>query len=392
MPKKDFNKEALELHMLNGGKLEIKSKVPLNDRDDLSRAYSPGVAEISRVIGEDKDLAKILTLKKNTIAIVSDGSSILGLGNLGASAAIPVMEGKAIILKEFANVDAFPICIESQDTKEIINIIKNIAPVFGGINLEDISAPKCFEIEEILRKELDIPVMHDDQWGAATASLTALINSMKLLEKEGKIIKKEDFKIVFSGVGSAGIATARLFLDFGFTNLYFIDSKGLITEERKDLTKEKIELLDKSKADLSEYNMDDNLEKVLKNKDMFVGLSKPDVLNKKMIESMNIKPIIFALANPTPEIMPEEAKDAGAFIIATGRSDYPNQINNSLIFPGFWKGILAAIENKTYNGVDNNIFIKIAKALADHVKDLNTENILPNMFDRKVVEIVAKNV
>lgn len=383
----NFGEESVDLHKKLGGKLELKSKVDLNNRENLSKAYTPGVAAVSLVVAEDEKLAKSLTLKKNTVAIVSDGSSVLGFGNIGASAAIPVMEGKAAILKEFAGVDAFPICLTSQDTEEIIKIIKNISPVFGGINLEDISAPKCFEIEERLRRELDIPVMHDDQWGAATVTLTGVINSFKLLEKENK----KDLKIVLSGVGAAGVATARLLLDYGFTNIFFMDSKGLITKDRNDLTKEKLELLEKSTADYLENSAGDNLEKVISKKDVFIGLSKPGVLTGEMIKTMNDKPVVFALANPFPEIMPSFAKEAGAYIVATGRSDFPNQINNSLLFPGFWKGVLKASNEGNYKGVNNETFLKIAETLANKVKDLNPENILPSMFDEGIVEAIVES-
>ena len=383
----NFGEESIALHKDLGGKLELKSKVDLNNRKNLSKAYTPGVAAVSLAISNDKNLAKSLSLKKNTVAIISDGSSVLGLGNIGASAAIPVMEGKAAILKEFAGVDAFPICIESQDTEEIIKTIKNISPVFGGINLEDISAPKCFEIEERLRAELDIPVMHDDQWGAATVALTGVINSFKLLKKESK----KDLSIVLSGVGAAGVATARLLTDYGFTNIFFMDSKGLITKDRNDLTKEKLELIEKSTADYSENNAGDNLEKVIEKKDMFIGLSKPGVLTGEMIKTMNDKPVIFALANPFPEIMPNLAKEAGAYIVATGRSDFPNQINNSLLFPGFWKGVLKANNGGNYKGVKNDTFIKIAEILADKVEDLNPEKILPSMFDEGIVENIVES-
>lgn len=400
--KHDYYKEALELHKNFGGKLDIISKVDLKNRDDLSRAYSPGVGEVCREIARDEDLAKVYTLKKNTIAIVSDGSAILGLGNLGAKAAIPVMEGKAAILKTFAGVDAFPICIDSQDAEEIIKTVKNIAPVFGGVNLEDISGPKCFEIEERLRKELSIPVMHDDQWGAATVALAGLINSLKFAGKN-----KQDVKVVISGVGAAGVATARLLIEWGVKNILFIDSKGLVHKNRTDLTKEKIELLNVTNdIDIDNFNaVLANISLNLKEKygkefsldlasalcgaDVFIGLSKPNTVVPEMIKGMNEKPIIFALANPTPEIMPELAKEAGAFIVATGRSDYPNQLNNSLVFPGFWRGVLDAQFKNTYKGIDNHIFVKIAENLANHAKNMSTENILPDMFDKEVVRVVS---
>ncbi|MDQ5957362.1 MAG: hypothetical protein QG614_337 [Patescibacteria group bacterium] len=384
--KKNYNELSLDMHRELGGKLEIKSKVRLENKEDLSKAYTPGVAGVCLAISEDKSLDKVYTIKKNTIAVVSDGSAILGLGNLGASAAIPVMEGKAAILKEFAGVDAFPICIDSQDTEEIIKTIKNIAPVFGGINLEDISSPKCFEIEERLRNELSIPVMHDDQWGAATVTLTALINSLLLAEKN-----KEDVKVVLSGVGAAGVATGRMLLAYGIKNLILVDSKGVINNKRKEnneLNKEKIELLDKSNI----QDLTGELKDAIVGADVFIGLSKPDVLTKDMVRSMNQKPIIFALANPNPEISPAEAKEAGAFIIGTGRSDYPNQINNSLVFPGFWKGMLQSQNNGTYKKIDIDTFIRISDNLAKNTKDLSVDNILPSMFDKDVVKIVEDSV
>ncbi len=405
MQNHDYNTEALELHKKCGGKLETHSKVKLENRDDLSRAYSPGVAEVCKEIYEagEKNENKIMglekasldyTLKRNTVAIISDGSAILGIGNLGAYASIPVMEGKAAILKEFANVDAFPICLQTQDTEEIINIIKNISPVFGGINLEDIAAPKCFEIEERLRKELSIPVMHDDQWGAATVALTALINSLKIVNKN-----KDEIKVVLSGVGAAGVATARLLISYGIKNIIFVDSVGIINKQRvvegelsgKILNKEKLELL----KNTNDHNLSGDLSEAIKNSDVFIGLSKPDVLTSDMVKAMNTDPIIFALANPSPEISVEEARAAGARIVATGRSDYPNQINNSLVFPGFWRGVLDAQYAGNYKGIDNNVFIKIAKDLAEYtessVEGISENRILPDMFDKKVVDIVASS-
>lgn len=405
----DYNKEALELHKKFGGKLETVSRFKLENREDLSRAYTPGVAHVCREIFEEgkrseaKNEAKILglekasreyTLKRNTIAIISDGSAILGLGNLGAYASIPVMEGKAAILKEFAGVDAFPICIESQDAEEIIKTIKNIAPVFGGVNLEDIAAPKCFEIEERLRKELSIPVMHDDQWGAATVSLTACINSLKIVGKN-----PENVKVVLSGVGAAGVATARLLISYGIKNIIFVDSVGIINKQRvvegelsgKRLNKEKLELLENT----NKHNLSGDLSVAVQSSDIFIGLSKPGVLTGDMVKTMNTDPIIFALANPSPEIMPDDARAAGARIIATGRSDYPNQINNSLVFPGFWRGVLDAQYAGNYNGIDNNVFIKIAKDLAEYTENsiggINENRILPDMFDKKVIDIVASS-
>ena len=376
---KDVYKKSLALHKEHHGKLETKSKLTLDSKEILSLAYTPGVAEVSREIARDPSLAREYTLKRNTIAIVSDGSAILGLGNLGALAAIPVMEGKAVIFKEFAGVDAFPICLETQDTEEIIKAVKQIAPVFGGINLEDISAPRCFEIEERLRQELSIPVMHDDQWGAATVTLAGLINSLKLVNKT-----KENIRVVISGIGAAGVATARLLLVYGITNILYIDSKGIIYDGRADLTKEKKELLRGSTA----VSFEGNLADAVKDSDVFIGLSKPGVLTEEMVRSMKEHPIIFALANPTPEIMPDLAREAGAYVVATGRSDFPNQLNNSLVFPGAFKGILEA--NIPQFKIE--MFSAIAEALALYVTDPTPEKILPTMFDKGVVRLVSETI
>ncbi len=375
----DYNKEAMELHALHHGKIETKVKVPMENRDDLSRAYTPGIAEISREIGRDPSLAREYTIKRNTVAIVSDGSAILGLGNLGALAAIPVMEGKAAILKSFAGVDAFPICLDTQDTEEIIKAVKQIAPVFGAVNLEDIQAPKCFEIEERLRKELSIPVMHDDQWGTATVVLAGIINALKVTGREGK-----DIKIVVNGVGAAGVSTSRLLLAYGFLNILFCDSKGIIHAGRADLTKEKQELLKASVANASEGQLAD----AVKDADIFVGVSKAGALTSEMVATMRKDPIVFALANPIPEIMPDVAREAGVAVIATGRSDFPNQLNNSLIFPGLFKGALA----KGIKQFEITTFTKAALALAGHVKNPDQENILPTMFDKELVDVIASTV
>lgn len=371
--------QSLKLHKKHNGKLEVIGKVPLKNKKDLSLAYTPGVAGVCLAIAKNPKLTREYTIKNNSVAIVSDGSAILGLGNLGALAAIPVMEGKAVIFKNFGKVDAFPICLDTQNTEEIIKAVKQIAPVFGGINLEDISAPRCFEIEERLRKELGIPVMHDDQWGAATVCLAALINALKLAK-----IKKENVKVVIAGVGAAGVATGRLLHTYGITNTIFCDSKGIINKKRTDLTKEKKELLKGSTLKERVGTLADALIDV----DVFIGLSRPKTLTEEMIKSMNGKPIIFTLANPTPEIMPEEAHKAGAFIVATGRSDYPNQINNSLVFPNAFKAML------DYNipQFENKIFMTIAKALASVIKKPTKENIIPSMFDKKAGIAVYKAV
>jgi malate dehydrogenase (oxaloacetate-decarboxylating) len=390
----DYNKEALELHKQFHGKIELQTKVPMNDRDDLSRAYTPGVAEVCKEIAKDPANAREYTLKRNTVAIISDGSAILGLGNLGALAAIPVMEGKAAILKSFANVDAFPICLDTQDTEEIIKAVKQIAPVFGAVNLEDIAAPRCFEIEERLRKELSIPVMHDDQWGTATVVLGGLINALKVTGRaEGKDFEQsekqknygKDVKIVVNGVGSAGVAVSRLLLAYGFKNMLFCDSKGIIHEGRTDdLNKEKVELITASAL----KGFEGTLADAVKDADVFVGVSKAGALTLDMAKSMTKDGIVFALANPVPEIMPEVAKEAGIAVIATGRSDFANQLNNSLIFPGLFKGML----DNDIKQFEIGMFTKAALALAGHVKNPTAEAILPTMFDKELVEVIAGSV
>ncbi len=376
----DYNKEALELHKKNHGKIELSTKVPMNDRDDLSRAYTPGVAEVCKEIAKDPETAREYTLKRNTVAIISDGSAILGLGNLGALAAIPVMEGKAAILKSFAGVDAFPICLDTQDTEEIIKAVKQLAPVFGAVNLEDIAAPRCFLIEERLRKELPIPVMHDDQWGTATVVLGGIINALKVTGREDD----KSVKIVVNGVGSAGVATSRILLAYGFKNILFCDSKGIIHGGRADLTKEKKELIESSGLAGREGVLSD----ALIDADVFIGVSKAGALTMDMVRVMKKDPIVFALANPIPEIMPDLAKEAGVAVIATGRSDFPNQLNNSLIFPGLFKGVLDA----NIKQFDINMFTRAALALANHVKNPTAENILPTMFDKELVGVIAETV
>ena len=376
----DYNQEALTLHKEHHGKLKTSSKVNLETREDLSRAYTPGVAEVCKEIARDKSLARLYTLKRNTVAIISDGSAILGLGNLGPLAAIPVMEGKSVILNTFAGVDSFPICLDTQDTEEIIKAVKQLAPVFGAINLEDIAAPRCFEIEERLRKELSIPVMHDDQWGTATVVLGGLINALKVTGRgEGK-----DVKIVVNGVGSAGVAISRLLLAYGFSNFLFCDSKGIIHDGRDDLTKEKSELISKS----SRKGFKGVLTDAVTGADVFVGVSKAGALTVDMAKSMNKDAIVFALANPVPEIMPDIAREAGVTVIATGRSDFPNQLNNSLIFPGLFKGVLDA----NIKQFDITMFTRAALALATHVKDPSADMILPTMFDKELVGVIAKSV
>ena len=389
--KKDYNKMALDAHKKFGGKLELKSKFVLKNRDDLSIAYTPGVAAVCMEIyhknkeGKNLNEASLYTLKKNTIAVVSDGSAVLGLGNIGASASIPVMEGKAVLMKHFAGVDAFPICLQTQDTEEIINIVKNLEPVFGGINLEDITAPKCFEIEERLRNEMNIPVMHDDQWGAAVVTLAGLINAMKVVKK-----KFENIKIVVSGVGAAGIATIKIIKSYDpDVKIYALDSKGLISFTRyrlNDLNSEKSKLLSEK---ILEGDMDGDLATALKESDVFIGLSKPNILTIDMVNSMNNLAVIFALANPTPEISFEDAKKSRLAIFGTGRSDYPNQINNSLFFPGFWNGMLARQAKGKGKDYDFKMLHAGAETIAKMVKPKATE-ILPSTLDKKVHANVAK--
>lgn len=375
----DVYQEAVDLHKKNHGKLEIKSKVSVKNREDLSRVYTPGVAEVCRIIAKDGTQTSSLTMKGNMVAVISDGSAILGLGNLGAKAALPVMEGKCILFKEFADVDAFPICLDTQDEEEIIKTIKYLAPVFGGINLEDISAPRCFRIEERLKQELDIPVVHDDQHGAATVVLTGLINAFKLSG-----LSKEKAKVVVNGAGAAGVAVTKLLLKYGVQNITICDSKGAIYEGRADLTDVKQELALLTNLAKNTGKLADVLQKA----DVFIGLSVPGALTEKMVKSMNSKPIIFALANPVPEIIPEEAKKAGAFIVATGRSDFPNQVNNALVFPGLFRG---ALDNQVKN-ITDEMFIRIAENLANLIIKPSVDMILPDIFNKDVVKTVAKSV
>lgn len=372
----DVYQRSLDFHKKYQGKLSISSKVPLKDKDTLSLAYTPGVAEVCRLIAKDKAAAKTHTIKANTIAVISDGSAILGLGNLGPEAALPVMEGKCALFKEFAGVDAFPICLATQDTEEIIKAIKQISPVFGGINLEDISAPRCFEIEDRLKKELDIPVFHDDQHGTATVVLAALINALKLAE-----LSKEEARLVINGAGAAGDAITRLLLIYGFKDIVVVDSQGIINKKRENLNAPKLEIANLTNP----RDLSGSLSEALVGADIFIGVSAPEVLNEEMIKNMNSKAIIFALANPVPEIMPELAKSAGAFIVATGRSDYPNQINNVLAFPGIFRG---ALDNKVTN-ISNEMLVNAAINLAGLVDNLSTEEILPNPFDERIVKAVA---
>jgi malate dehydrogenase (oxaloacetate-decarboxylating) len=370
-------KKSLELHRKHRGKLAIRSKVPLRTARDLSLAYTPGVAEISRAIAKRKGDAREYTLKRNSVAIVSDGSAILGLGNLGPLAAIPVMEGKAILFKELAGIDAFPLCLDTQDVDEIVRTVKNIAPVFGGINLEDISAPRCFEVEKRLRAELDIPVMHDDQWGTSVVVLAALINAMKVGG-----MKKNNLKIVVNGAGAAGTAIVTMLAYYGFSNVVVCDSKGIISSQRKDLNEPKQEL-----ARLTKQSGGD-LTSAIRGSDVLIGVSKPGLFTPAMIRSMNKNPVVFALANPIPEIMPDVARRAGAYIIATGRSDFPNQVNNALAFPGIFRG---ALDNKVTE-ITMAMLARSAENLASRVKKPSRENILPRVLDKTVIQAVARAI
>ncbi|MEP1152559.1 MAG: NADP-dependent malic enzyme [Balneola sp.] len=379
MSQKDYAALSIEAHKKAQGKISIESKMPLDTKDDLSIAYTPGVAEPCSEIAEDVNKAYDYTAKGNLVAVVSDGSAVLGLGNIGPEASLPVMEGKAVLFKKFANVDAVPIVLNTQNTEEIITAVKAIAPTFGGINLEDISAPRCFEIEERLKKELPIPVFHDDQHGTAIVTLAGMFNACKLTDR-----KLKDLKVVINGAGAAGVAIVKLLFEAGVKEVIMCDSRGIIHQDRTDLndTKKKMSKL------TNKSGVTGNLEDAVKNSDVFIGVSAPGVLTKDMIKTMTEDPIIFAMANPIPEIMPHEAKEAGAGIVATGRSDFANQINNVLAFPGLFRG---ALDART-NNLTSAMFIEVAKAIADSVENLNAEMIIPSPFDPRVPERVAEAV
>ncbi len=363
-----------------GGKIEVRSKMQIRTRDDLSMAYTPGVARVCRAINQDPERAFNLTIKRNTVAVVSDGTAVLGLGDIGPRAAMPVMEGKAALFKQFAGVDAFPICLDTKDTEEIIASVKHIAPAFGGINLEDISAPRCFEIEERLKQELDIPVFHDDQHGTAVVTLAALLNSLKIVGK-----KVEELRIVVNGVGAAGVACAKIMMAAGATNVVGCDSKGIVHEEREGLKP--------AKAWFAEHTNPEgrigDLSDAVSGADLFLGLSAPDVLTLEHLESMSEDPIIFAMANPDPEIRPELALGK-ARIIATGRSDYPNQINNVLCFPGIFRGALDVRARE----IDEAMKLAAAEAIAGVIpeEELSEDYIIPSVFDERVAPAVAEAV
>ncbi|MGN9160634.1 NAD(P)-dependent malic enzyme [Clostridium sulfidigenes] len=376
-----YGEQSLKMHKEKKGKLEVISKIPVNTREDLSIAYTPGVAEPCIEISKDKDKVYDYTIKSNTVAIVSNGTAVLGLGNIGAEASIPVMEGKALLFKEFAGVDAFPICINSEDPEEIIKTVKLICPVFGGINLEDIKAPECFYIEETLKRELNIPVFHDDQHGTAVVVLSGLYNALKLTKKN-----INDVKIIINGAGSAGIAICKLLLKAGVENIIMCDRKGAIYDGGNCLFESHEQI-----AKVTNKNKESgSLKEVLVGADVFIGVSGPNMINSEDVKTMNSDAIIFAMANPTPEIMPDEAKLGGARVIATGRSDFANQINNVLVFPGIFKGALTVRATE----INDEMKLAAARALANLIpeEELNEENIIPNALDKRVSGKVAEEV
>ncbi len=375
------NEKALKLHEEWQGKLNTTSKAPVKTREDLALAYTPGVAEPCKVIAEDPEKAYTYTMKANTIAVVSDGSAVLGLGNIGALAAMPVMEGKCVLFKEFGGVNAVPICLDTQDTEEIIKAVTWLAPNYGGINLEDISAPRCFEIEKRLKETLPIPVFHDDQHGTAIVVLAGLINALKIVKKE-----PADCKVVINGAGSAGVAIAKLLLNYGFTKVLLCDRTGVIYKGRSNMNSAKEEIADITNPDRETGSLAD----VMKGSDIFIGVSAPGVVTADMVKTMNADSIIFAMSNPVPEIMPDEAKAAGARIVGTGRSDFPNQINNVVAFPGIFKG---ALEGRAPQ-ITEEMKLAAAKAIASLITDdiLDEEHVIPEAFHPSVADEVAKAV
>ena len=375
------SEKALMLHEKWNGKIDTVSKAEVNSREDLALAYTPGVAEPCKVIAENPDAAYKYTIKANTVAVVSDGSAVLGLGNIGPLAAMPVMEGKAVLFKEFGGVNAFPICLDTQDTDEIIETVVRIAPAFGGINLEDISAPRCFEIEERLKELLDIPVFHDDQHGTAIVDLAGIINALKVTGKT-----REDCRVVVNGAGSAGIAISKLLLTYGFRNVMLCDKAGILARGMDGLNWMQEKMMEVTNLEGKRGTLAD----ALKGADIFVGVSAPGIVSAEMVSSMNRDAILFAMANPVPEIMPDIAKAAGARVVGTGRSDFPNQVNNVLIFPGIFKG---ALEGRA-TAITEEMKLAAAAAIAGLVddSDLNDENILPAAFDPRVADVVSRAV
>ena len=375
------NEKALLMHEKWNGKLETVSKTPVKTREDLAIAYTPGVAEPCKVIAKDKEAAYKYTMKANTVAVVSDGSAVLGLGNIGPYAAMPVMEGKAVLFKEFGNVNAVPICLDTQDTEEIIKAVTYLAPGFGGINLEDISAPRCFEIEERLKEILDIPVFHDDQHGTAIVVLAGVINALKVVGK-----KKEDCRVVVNGAGSAGVAITKLLLTYGFPNIIMCDKVGIVSKDTEGLN-----WMQKKMTEVTNLNNETgSLADALKGADIFIGVSAPNIVTPEMVASMNHDSILFAMANPVPEIMPDVAKAAGARVVGTGRSDFPNQVNNVVAFPGIFKG---ALEGRATQ-ITEEMKLAAAEAIAGLVPadKLSDDNIMPEAFDPQVAEVVANAV
>lgn len=375
------SEKALQMHEQWNGKLETAAKAHVNSREDLAIAYTPGVAEPCKVIAKDPEAAYKYTIKSNTVAVVSDGSAVLGLGNIGALAAMPVMEGKAVLFKEFGGVNAVPICLDTQDTEEIIKTVVNIAPAFGGINLEDISAPRCFEIEERLKELLDIPVFHDDQHGTAIVVLAGIINALKVTGK-----KKEDCRVVVNGAGSAGVAITKLLLTYGFEHITMCDINGIISSASPNLN-----WMQKKMTEVTNLeNKTGSLTDAMRGADIFVGVSAPGIVTKEMVASMNSDAILFAMANPVPEIIPDLAKEAGARVVGTGRSDFPNQVNNVVAFPGIFKG---ALEGRATQ-ITEEMKLATANAIASLVSDeeLNENNILPEAFDSRVADVVSKAV
>ena len=375
------NEKALKMHETWNGKLELTAKSPVKTREDMAIAYTPGVAEPCKVIAKDPEAVYTYTMKANTVAVVSDGSAVLGLGNIGPLAAMPVMEGKAVLFKEFGGVNAVPICLDTQDTEEIIKIVTALAPTFGGINLEDISAPRCFEIEERLKETLDIPIFHDDQHGTAIVVLAGIINALKVTKKN-----KEDVKIVLNGAGSAGCAITRLLLTYGFKHITMCDIKGILHKEYEGMNWMQEKLVQVT-------NLEDQrgtLADAMKGADIFIGVSRANLVTKEMVASMNDNAIIFALANPVPEILPDLAKEAGARIVGTGRSDFPNQVNNVVAFPGIFKGALEGRAKK----ITDEMKLATAHAIAGLIPDeeLSDTNILPAAFDPRVADAVSKAV
>ena len=377
----DMKEKALASHKAWNGKLETTAKAKVNSREDLAIAYTPGVAEPCKEIAQDETLAYTYTWKANTVAVVSDGSAVLGLGNIGPHAAMPVMEGKCVLFKEFGDVNAVPICLDTQDTEEIITAVKNIAPGFGGINLEDISAPRCFEIEERLKEILDIPVFHDDQHGTAIVVLAGIINGLRIIGK-----KKEDCKVIVNGAGSAGVAITKLLLRYGFTNVIMCDREGIIGKDYPNLN-----WMQKKMTEVTNLsNKKGTLADALKGADIFIGVSAANIVTPEMVASMNKDALLFAMANPIPEIMPDVAKAAGARIVGTGRSDFPNQVNNVIAFPGIFKG---ALEGRA-SQITEEMKLAVAEALAALVSDeeLNEDFIMPEAFDPRVLEVVSQAV